>query len=56
MAGLADKLISFKNKAIKCYNYCANGVWSDMRPLLSVRLIKTLNLSVRSFFDGDIET
>ena len=56
MAGLADKLISFKNKSIKCYNYCANGVWSDMRPLLSVRLIKTLNLSVRSFFDGDIQT
>lgn len=41
---------------VKTYRYCTVGVWSDMRPLFHVRLIKTLNLSVDAFFNGDIQT
>lgn len=38
------------------YRYSAEGVWTDMRPTPFVKLVKTLNLSVRAFFNGDIQT
>ena len=36
--------------------YCINGVWSDTRNLWSVKAIKVINLSVRSFLDRDLQT
>lgn len=36
--------------------YCTKGVWSDTRRSLKVNIVKTLNLSVRSFFNGDIQS
>jgi len=36
--------------------YCSKGVWADTRPLFTVNLIKTLNISVRSFLNTDIQT
>ena len=38
------------------YQYCASGVWSDTRNLFKVRIIKVLNLSIRSFLDRDLQT
>ncbi|MDE6318056.1 MAG: YihY/virulence factor BrkB family protein [Muribaculaceae bacterium] len=38
------------------YFYCSEGVWTDMRSTPFVKLVKTLNLSVRAFFNGDIQT
>lgn len=38
------------------YRYCCYDVWTDMRSTLFVKIIKTLNLSVRAFFNGDIQT
>lgn len=38
------------------YSYCSDGVWTDMRSTAFVKLVKTLNLSVRAFFNGDIQT
>ena len=35
--------------------YCINGVWNDKRALLSVRIVKIINLSVRSFMDRDLQ-
>lgn len=36
--------------------YCATGVWNDTRRSFKVNLVKTLNLSARSFFNGDIQS
>ena len=35
--------------------YCVSGVWNDSRTLLSVRAVKIVNLSVRSFLDRDLQ-
>lgn len=50
------RVISLYDKAIAFYRYCSDGVWSDMRSTPFVKLVKTLNLSVRAFFNGDIQT
>ena len=36
--------------------YVSAGVWTDNRPHWRVRLVKTLNLSVRSFLNADLQT
>ncbi len=43
-------------KARSFYRYCSDGVWTDMRSTPVVKCIKILNLSVRTFFNGDIQT
>jgi membrane protein len=35
--------------------YCISGVWQDTRPLWSVKAVKVINLSVRSFLDRDLQ-
>lgn len=35
--------------------YCISGVWDDTRALWSVKTVKILNLSVRSFLDRDLQ-
>ena len=35
--------------------YCVSGVWNDTRTLLSVRAVKIVNLSIRSFLDRDLQ-
>ncbi len=37
-------------------SYITHGVWHDTRAKWSVNLVKTLNLSVRSFFNGDLQS
>lgn len=55
-----DKLIKnielIKRKVVKLYKYGTDGVWSDVRPLFWVKMMKTVNLSLRAFFDGDIQS
>lgn len=41
---------------LRCWTYCSKMVWHDTRHTFSVNIIKTINLSVRSFFDSDIQT
>lgn len=43
------------NKARQFYQYCTVGVWKEPRNTLWVRVIKTLNLSVRSFLDRGLQ-
>lgn len=43
-------------RAMAFYRYCSDGVWTDVRSTPFVKLVKTLNLSVRAFFNGDIQT
>lgn len=38
-----------------CLNYCMYGVWSDQRNKMSVKLVKTANLTVQSFMNRDLQ-
>lgn len=44
-----------KDKILKFYNYCVRGVWTDRRDNWKVNTVKTLNLTVRSIFDSDLQ-
>ncbi len=37
-------------------SYCTTGVWKDTRQTFLVNAIKTINLSVKSFFNADIQS
>lgn len=50
--GFVEKTI---DKIERGVNYCISGVWSDSRKKLSVRLIKTINLTVQSFLNRDLQ-
>lgn len=41
--------------AVKAYEYCTSGIWEDSRPKMWVRIIKTVNLSVQSFLNRDLQ-
>lgn len=55
---LADKP-SFISRCIErataIYNYCVTGVWRDQRRTMGIRVLKTLNLSVRAFTDRGLQ-
>lgn len=42
-------------KARRLYQYCVTGVWSDTRGGWKVDILRTLNLSIRSFLDSDLQ-
>lgn len=51
------KLITrIKDKAFAVWAYLSRDVWSDTRDDWRIRVIKTLNLSVRSFLDSDLQS
>lgn len=43
-------------RATDMWVYCSRGVWHDTRHTWRVNVIKTINLSVRSFFNSDMQT
>lgn len=45
-----------KTRAISIWEYCAEGVWEDQRDTAKVNIVKTLNLTVRSFMDSDLQS
>lgn len=45
-----------KIKSIKIYDYVTTGVWEDPRQSWKIDVVKTLNLSVRGFLDGDLQS
>lgn len=47
--------MSLVDRVMRWYRYCMDGVWCDERNTLSVRIVKTLNLSVRSFMSTDLQ-
>ena len=47
-----SKLIA---SATAIYEYCWTGVWRDPRQTVGVRIIKTVNLAVRSFMDRGLQ-
>ncbi len=42
-------------KSLDFWKYASEGVWSDTRQTWKVNAIKTINLSVRSFLDSDLQ-
>lgn len=46
---------NFIAKCVDCYNYCTTGVWREPRNTFLIRIIKTLNLSIRSFTDRALQ-
>lgn len=45
-----------KARALAFWAYCSEGVWEDCRNIPKVNIIKTLNLTVRSFMDSDLQS
>lgn len=43
-------------RVVRLWRYCSVGVWSDTRDKPLVNLTKTINLSVRSFFNVDLQS
>jgi membrane protein len=43
-------------KVMGWWRYASVGVWSDTRQSMGVNLLKTVNLSVRSFLNGDLQS
>ena len=50
-----SKISAWIEKAIAFASYCWSGVWKETRDTRKVRVIKTLNLSVRSFMDRNLQ-
>lgn len=60
MKGKESRLVRLWRRTVKkstdLWTYCSQTVWHDNRRSFRVNAIKTLNLSVRSFFNADIQT
>ena len=46
---------NFWERIMQNVKYCMSGVWNDTRSLLPVKMVKVINLSVRSFMDRDLQ-
>ena len=53
--GQTPRKPSLTEKVKAIYDYASAGVWSDTRSGWKVNLLKTVNLSVRSFFNSDLQ-
>lgn len=53
---IGDKISKIQKKAMGLWQYGAAGVWNERVNTTKVKLIKTLNLSVRSFMNTDIQS
>lgn len=54
-ASIKDTLTGIIDRISKTYTYCVSGIWEDSRPKMSVRILKTINLSVQSFLNRDLQ-
>lgn len=51
-----SRLSRLADKAVRVWDYVREGVWTDRRQNWGVTIVKTLNLSVRSFMDGNLQS
>lgn len=51
----SDKIYAWAEKVQRAYQYCTQGVWSDTRLNWKVNTIKTINLSVKSFMNSELQ-
>ena len=52
---MSEEKASFWERVMQNVTYCINGVWNDTRALWSVKTLKIINLSVRSFLRHDLQ-
>ena len=52
---LKDKITTLVNRAAALARYCWSGVWRDPSKSMKVRIIKTVNLCIRTFLDTDLQ-
>lgn len=50
-----QKALGLAGRASRLWNYWSAGVWRDPRSKMSIRIIKTLNLSVHCFMDRGLQ-
>ncbi|MFI3240537.1 MAG: YihY/virulence factor BrkB family protein [Bacteroidales bacterium] len=50
------KLKDISEKLLSIYQYSTKGVWNDTSTSIWVNIVKTANLSIRSFLDKDLQT
>lgn len=53
---LGERIACLKSKAVSMWEYFSEGVWNDTRENWHVNFIKTINLSIRSFLNADLQT
>lgn len=53
---LAVLALRIQNRVMRVWEYCKDGVWSDTRHTWWINIIKTLNLSVKSFTDTGLQS
>lgn len=51
-----NRFTRLRDKALRLWEYCANGVWEDHRDIFRINALKTLNLAVRTFLSSDLQT
>lgn len=52
----ADWIERTKKRAVATWEYCSEGVWEDKRTSVKINIVKTLNLTVRSFMSNDLQS
>lgn len=53
---LAQAYDRLSKRAMDIWAYCSEGVWEDHRDTLKVNLIKTVNLTVKTFMSSDLQS
>ena len=53
---IAERFNHITAWVVRLWKYCSSGVWNDTGRGWRTTTVKTLNLSVRSFLDGDLQT
>ncbi len=52
----SSKIKDIIDRCLRIWNYCSDGVWNDSRRNWKVNLVKTVNLTVTSFLNQDLQS
>ncbi len=52
----AARIAALRKRGLSLWNYAITGVWHDRRNSLWVRIVKTINLTIKSFLSSDIQS
>ena len=53
---IMDFITKITNKSLSLWKYLWSDVWSDTRDNWYIKLIKTLNLTVKSFLNANLQS
>lgn len=52
---LTNIVARWRNQVLRSWNYASRGVWHDRSNSVKVRMVKTINLTVKSFMSSDVQ-